>query len=449
MIRLMVAAPRSGSGKTTVTCALLRALQKRGLDPCAFKCGPDYIDPMFHRAVLGVESRNLDLFLSNETCVRALYARGCRGHGAAVVEGVMGYYDGLGGTSDRASAWHVADTLGIPALLVVRAKGASLTLAAEIRGLMGFRGDSHIAGVLLNECPPKLYENLAPVLERETGAAVLGCLPPMEEARIESRHLGLRTAAEIADLDRRLDALADALEQRLDWAQFERLFDGEAPRFEMRSSTECDQKICIAAACDKAFCFTYAETLETLQNFGAELVPFSPLDDAALPDGIGGLYLPGGYPELYAGALSANTSMRESIAAAVRGGMPTVAECGGFLYLGAALCDEAGREHPMAGVLPGKAANAGHLVRFGYQTLCAESDSLLLRAGERIPAHEFHYWDTTGCGDALRVEKDGRGWRCGFASDTLYAAFPHLYFAGRPELAKRFVEAAKRYREKR
>ena len=447
MLQLMIAAPRSGSGKTTVTCALLRALQKRALAPCAFKCGPDYIDPMFHRAVLGVETRNLDLFLSDEACVRELYTQGCQGHGAAVVEGVMGYYDGLGGVSDRASAWHIADALEIPVLLVIRAKGASLTLAAEIKGLVNFRENSHIAGVLLNECPPKLYETLSPVLERESGVPVLGYLSPIEEARIESRHLGLRTAGEIGDLGARLDLLGQELEAHLDWARFERLFMREAPHPSTQKSIDFFCKVRIAIGNDKVFCFTYGEALNTLRRFGAELVPFSPLEDTKLPDDIGGLYLPGGYPELYARALFDNQPMRESIKKAVQNGLPTVAECGGFLYLGEILCDELGREHPMAGVLPGKAANTGHLARFGYQTLCAESDSLLFRRGERIPAHEFHYWDSTDCGGDLIAEKGMRRWRCGFVSDTLYAAFPHLYVAGRPELAERFVEAARRYQE--
>ena len=447
MIGLMIAAPRSGSGKTTVTCALLRALQKRGLSPCAFKCGPDYIDPMFHRAVLGVESHNLDLFLSDAACVQNLYARGSRGHDAVVVEGVMGYYDGLGGNSDRASSWHVADTLDIPMLLVVRPKGASLTLAAEIKGLLGFRENSHIAGILLNECPQRLCGTLAPMLERETGVPVLGCLPPVEAARIESRHLGLRTAGELDDLHKRLDLLAEALEAHLNWARFETLFRREKSAFAEKTATHHGEKIRVAIAIDKVFSFTYDESLETLRASGAELVPFSPLSDAELPDKIGGLYLPGGYPELYAKALFDNRSMRESIKIAVQSGLPTVAECGGFLYLGASLCDERGQEYPMAGVLPGKAADAGRLVRFGYETLCAEADSLLFRAGERVPVHEFHHWDSEDCGDALRVEKGGRSWRCCFASDTLYAGFPHLYFAGHPELAQRFVEAARRYQE--
>ncbi len=449
MIRLLIAAPASGSGKTAVACALLRALKNQGLDPCAFKCGPDYIDPMFHRAALGVESHNLDLFLSGEAHVKTHFARACRGHGAAVVEGAMGFYDGLGGTTDRASAWHVADTLGLPVLLVLPARGASLTLAAAVRGLRDFRADSHIAGVALNECPQALCSALAPALERETGVPVLGCLPRLDAARIESRHLGLLTAAEIAGLDARLAALADALEANVDMERLTGIFDGAASDA-AEDAAPCAKRCRIAVARDAAFCFTYAETLETLERLGAELAFFSPLRDAALPERIGGLYLPGGYPELYARRLAENESMRRAVAESVRGGLPTVAECGGFLYLGAELCDGSGTAYPMAGVLPGCAADAGKLVRFGYAALTAETDSLLLRAGETIPVHEFHHWDSTENGEAFLLTKPlgGGTWRGGYASDTLCAAFPHFYFAGNPALAERFVAAAARYGEK-
>ena len=443
MIRLLLAAPRSGGGKTVVVCALLRSMKRRGLDPCAFKCGPDYLDPTFHRAALGVESRNLDLFLSDENRVRNLYARGCQGHGAAVLEGVMGYYDGLGGTSDRASAWHVARTLDVPTLLVLPARGASLSLAAEIRGFRAFREDSGIVGVLLNECSAALYQTLAPALEREGGVPVLGYLPTLDAARFDSRHLGLRAAGEIEDLSARLDALADALV--VDWERLTALCDAPAPKAERVARRSGG--VPIAVARDEAFSFIYQETLETLQEQGADIVPFSPLRDAALPEGVCGLYLPGGYPELHARALSDSASMRLSVREAVRCGLPTVAECGGFLYLGAALRDPSGVEYPMAGALPGHAAGAGRLVRFGYETLCAETDSLLFRKGDRVPAHEFHHWDSSDVGDGLRAEKNGRVWRCGFVGATLYAAFPHLYFAGNPELAARFVTAARIYGE--
>ena len=442
--QIMVAAPASGSGKTTAACALLTALRRRGLAPCAFKCGPDYIDPMFHRAALGVDSCNLDLFLTRPARLRQLYARHLAGHGAAVVEAAMGYYDGAALT-DAASAWQVADTLGLPVLLVVRPGGASLTLAAQIRGLRAFRPDSHLAAILLNECSPGYAARLAPLLERETGLPVIGCLPRLEEARLPSRHLGLYTAAEIDNLSGRLNALADALEAN---ASLDRLLDlCRRPAPEAAAEALPPVRAKIAVARDAAFCFCYPESLDALRAAGAECVFFSPLKDNALP-AADGLYLPGGYPELYAGALSQNRPMRRAVAAAVQSGMPTVAECGGFLYLGQALADGEGKRWPMVGVLPGEGFAARGLVRFGYASLTAEEDSLLFRKGEAVPAHEFHHWDSTCPGAALAAQKpDGRAWRCGFVSARLYAAFPHLYWAGRPELAARFADAAAAYRK--
>lgn len=446
MIQFLLAAPRSGSGKTTMTCALLMALKRRGCAPCAFKSGPDYIDPMFHRAVLGVESRSLDLFFSAPETVRTLYARGAAGHGAAVCEGAMGFYDGLGGVSDRASAWHLADTLGLPVLLVVEPKGQSLTLAAELKGLVNFRTSSHIAGILLNNCTARMHALLAPMLERETGLPVLGFLPKLPEAVIGSRHLGLYTAAEVENLQQKLALLADAAEEHIDWPRLLALCEKEPPALPVQPETP-PARVRIAVAQDEAFCFTYAETLEAFRDAGAEVVFFSPLRDTALPENIGGLYLPGGYPELHARELSGNTSLLREIKQKIESGLPTAAECGGFLYLGQSLTDAEGQSWPMAGVLPGEAKDAGRLVRFGYAALSADSDSLLFRAGESFPIHEFHHWDSTANGTALAAKKPvgGAAWRCGFVNEHFYAGFPHLYWAGTP-LPQRFAAAAENYR---
>ena len=446
MIQFLLAAPRSGSGKTTMTCALLMALKRRGCAPCAFKSGPDYIDPMFHRAVLGVESRSLDLFFSAPETVRALYARGAAGHGAAVCEGAMGFYDGLGGVSDRASAWHLADTLGLPVLLVVEPKGQSLTLAAELKGLNSFRTPSHIAGILLNNCTARMHALLAPMLEKETGLPVLGFLPKLPEAVIGSRHLGLYTAAEVEKLQQKLALLADAAEEHIDWPRLLALCEKEPPALPVQPETP-PARVRIAVAQDEAFCFTYAETLEAFRDAGAEVVFFSPLRDTALPENIGGLYLPGGYPELHAKELSENTSLLREIKQKIESGLPTAAECGGFLYLGQSLTDAEGQSWPMAGVLPGEAKDAGRLVRFGYAALSADSDSMLFRAGESFPIHEFHHWDSTANGVALAAKKPvgGAEWRCGFVIEHFYAGFPHLYWAGTP-LPQRFDAASENYR---
>lgn len=446
MIELLVAAPASGSGKTAVTCGLLAALAKRGLSPCAFKCGPDYIDPMFHRSVLGVESHNLDLFLCGEERLRILYERHASGHGAAVCEGVMGFYDGVGGSTTQASPWHLASVLDLPVLLVVRPKGASLTLAAQIKGLCSFRENSRIRGIFLNDCSPMLFRSLAPMLERETGLPVLGYLPHIKEATIESRHLGLYTAGEIHGLRQRVDVLAQKLEETTDLDWLLELFGGRE-RKNAPKSPQAAVKARIAVARDKAFCFLYEETLEALRDAGAELVEFSPLADSALPEKIGGLYLPGGYPELYAAQLSQNEAMRAAIKQAVLGGRPTVAECGGFLYLGQSLEDGTGTPFPMVGALPGNGIKGEKLVRFGYAHMTAKEDSLLFSKGESVPIHEFHYWDSTQNGEDFHVEKpvSSRCWQGGFGTKSLYAGFPHLYFWGEPRLSERFVEAAAQY----
>ena len=352
----------------------------------------------------------------------------------------MGFYDGQGLTT-RASAWELADTLGLPVLLVVQPGGASVTLAAQIQGLMNFRKNSHVSGILLNDCSEKLYKMLKALLERETGLPVLGYLPHLPQAAVESRHLGLKTADEIADLQEKIALLADALV--LDWQRLAVLTEKPAP--EALPGAAAPTSVRIAVAKDEAFCFTYAETLDALRDAGAELVLFSPVQDAVLPENIGGLYLPGGYPELYAKTLSENKTMLASIRQAVQAGLPTAAECGGFLYLGRSLEDADGKAWPMADVLPGDGIRVGSLVRFGYAEMTAKADSMLFCAGETLPIHEFHHWDSTANGTAFTARKNEKmQWECGFANENFYAGFPHLYWAGTP-LPGRFVRAAERY----
>lgn len=439
MKQLMIAAPSSGSGKTTLACGLLAALRERGIRTAALKCGPDYIDPMFHSQVLGAPSRNLDPFLQGEEGIRRTLSR-THPDSFALLESAMGFYDGLNGT-DQCSGWAVARQLQTPVVLVIHPEGVGLTLAAQIRGLLDFRTPSRIAGLLLNRCKPSLGDYLAPLLERETGLPVLGCLPPMEQAEIGSRHLGLLTPGEVADFSGRCGALAARLEE---CADLSRLM-GLAEDLPSPPPPAAGEKRCtIAVAWDEAFCFYYQDSLDALREAGAELAFFSPLRDRSLPSGIGGLYLGGGYPELHARALSGNRSLREEIRQAVQAGLPTLAECGGFLYLQRTLKDPEGNPWPMAGVLSGEGFPTGRLQRFGYQHLTARQDSLLFRQGERIPAHEFHYWDCTENGGDLTACKGGREWACGVVSPTLYAGFPHLHLDGRIPLAERFVSAAER-----
>lgn len=453
MIRLLLTAPASNTGKTSVTCGLLALLARKGYNPCCFKCGPDYIDPMFHRSVLNVESHNLDLFLAGEQNLKEMFERYSAGHEAVVCEGVMGYYDGLG-MSSVASSWQVSETLDIPSILVVRPKGSSVSLAAVINGMKNFRPNK-IGAVILNDCNKMLYLSMKDMLEEETGLPVLGYLPHMEEAVFESRHLGLYTAAEITDLRARIEVIADAMEESIDFDCLLKVcgIPNEEParkaEGQAASVAEKGQGPVVAVAKDDAFCFIYRESLDAMVDAGARLVYFSPLEDSEVPKEADAMYLPGGYPELYAEALSRNNSMLQSVKAAIAGGLPTLAECGGFLYLGTELEDGNGKMWPMAAALPGIATKKERLVRFGYAYLETQKDSMLFRAGEEVPIHEFHYWDTTANGEDLHAKKPygKRNWECGFTSETLYAGFPHIYLAGEQGLAARFVEAAKKYRQ--
>ena len=441
--RLLLAGTGSGCGKTTVTTALLRALQRRGVPLAAFKCGPDYIDPMFHTEALGVPSRNLDLFFVDETEVRGQLARHVPTDGVGIVEGVMGFYDGVSGTTDTASAAHLARATDTPAVLIVRPRGQSLSLAAEIRGFRDFAPNT-LVGVILNGVSAGMYPYYRAIAEK-AGLRVYGFLPPVPEAEIPDRHLGLVTAAEIGGLQGKLDRLAGAAEQGLD-------LDGllALARIAPPLADECapltsvvDKPVRIAVARDKAFCFYYADNFDVLRALGTELVPFSPLTDAAIPKDIDGLYLGGGYPEVHKEQLAANRSMRESIRNAVRGGLPTIAECGGFLYLHRTLD---GAE--MAGVLDADATLTKKLQPFGYVTLTARRDNLLCRAREQIRAHAFHYAVSTDEGaDFDAVKPNGRAWTCVYATETLYAGFPHLYFRANPVFAENFVRACARRRD--
>ena len=448
--RLLLCAPASGGGKTTLTCAVLQALVDRGANPVAFKCGPDYIDPMFHSRIIGAKSRNLDLFLMGEGAVRRSLADNSRGAGLALIEGVMGYYDGMG-LSDQASAWALARATATPAVLVLDARGTALTAAAVVRGMRDFRPDSDIRGVIFNRVFPMLYPRLKQAVEEETGVTVYGYLPAMPDCALESRHLGLVTADEVRGWKGKLTALAAQAEKTVDLNGLLALArsapDLPAPAEDLPEPVAGRPRIAVAR--DRAFCFYYADGLALLERLGAELAEFSPMTDERLPEGTSGLYLGGGYPELFARELAENEPMRAAVRAAVAGGMPTVAECGGFLYLGGLLSDGEGRPWPMAGALPGAAENTGKLGRFGYVTLTAKTAGLLGPAGMQIPAHEFHYWDSTAPGSAFRAEKpqSGRSWDCGWHTPTLYAGFPHFHFCAAPGAARNFVAAARRHAE--
>ena len=440
--RLVIGGTGSGCGKTTVTCAILQSFVDRGMDTAAFKCGPDYIDPMFHSRIIGARSRNLDAFLCGRETVPRLLAKNAGE--ISVIEGVMGYYDGLGGTSSENSTADLARLTQSPTVLVVSARGMSLSLAALLRGYQAFE-ENTIRGVILNGISPAMTDYYADIVERNTGLTVYGELPRDGSCAVESRHLGLVTAGEITDLKQKMQVLADHaragidLDGLLQLAHTAPALDDTQPDY-----PHCGDGLRIAMARDEAFCFDYADSLDVLTQMGAQLVPFSPLHDAHLPDNIHGLLLCGGYPELYAQQLGANHTLLEELRAAVQCGLPTVAECGGFLLLHDTLDSV-----PMAGICGGAAHMTKKLQQFGYVTLTAKHDTLLCAAGECLHAHEFHYAQSERQGDSFRAQKPlrARGWDCVEATETLHAGYPHFHFAGSVRAAQKFLSACRTYHE--
>ena len=434
MDRIMISGVSSGCGKTTVVCAVLQALVNRGLKTGAFKCGPDYIDPMFHSRIIGAKSANLDLHFFSENTLRFLLAKNAAGCDVSVIEGAMGFYDGAGLTTWKTSAYELALVTKTPVVLVVNARGAALSVLAVIEGFLRFRPESGIRGVILNQCTAMTYASLSAAIEERFGIRCFGFLPRLDECVLESRHLGLVTAGEIRDLREKMQTLAAQAEKTLGIDALLALAHEAEPLDYTPAVLPKKEKIRLAVARDNAFCFYYEDSLDAVREMGGELVPFSPITDGALPENIDGLYLGGGYPELYAKELGENASMRASVRAALERGVPCIAE---FMYLTEAIGDE-----PMAGFLPGTCFDTGKLTRFGYVTLRAKKDNLLCRAGGEIAAHEFHHWDCTCPGDAFAAEKPtGRRWECAAASDTLYAGYPHFHFYSNLEFLYSFYDA--------
>ena len=445
--RVIFAGTSSGSGKTAAVCAVLSLLKRRGIKARSCKCGPDYIDPMFHRSVLGIPSSNLDPFFCDTDLLRYL-SQNCGEDTVTVIEGVMGYYDGTGEDGTDNSTYTVASKTETPVILIVNAKGAAVSLLAAVEGFLNYRSDSNIAGVLFSRMSPMNYKNVSGLMKKRFGDRIVpvGYIPELpEECLIPSRHLGLITADEIDDLSQRLGKAADLCEGTIDIdAVLKIAGQADDPDFKTPEIPKLPG-IKLAVAKDDAFCFSYDDTEALLRKMGAQLEYFSPLADQPVPEGADGLLLPGGYPELHAEELERNGISKQSVRAAIESGMPTIAECGGFQYLGEKL---AGRR--MCGVLPHESFDTGKLVRFGYATITANESGLLGEKGTRIRIHEFHYWDSTENGSAFHAEKpSGRSWECGVMTDTLYAGYPHLYLMSCIPAAEAFYRKCIEYKKTR
>jgi len=448
--RLMFAATKSGSGKTMITCAFLQILKDMGMDVVSYKCGPDYIDPMFHEKVIGVPSKNLDTFFTGEEDTKALFLKGQTEEQTAVLEGVMGLFDGLGGVREEGSSYHLAKVTRTPIILVVDAKGMGYSLLPLISGFLSYDTEHLIKGILLNRMSQSYYETMKSLIEEKLQIPVVGYVSERSAFTLESRHLGLKLPEEVQDLKEKIKTAADVLKTTLDIEEIRKIAAGtEELKAEQRCHWDLKQedKPVIAVAKDEAFCFYYEDNLRLLEECGAELAYFSPLHDQKLPEGCHGILLGGGYPELYAKVLSANISMRGSIRNAIQNGMPSVAECGGFMYLHEKLTDKNEKTYPMAGVISGNCRYMGKLVRFGYIEI-EETLSGFLPEHEKIKGHEFHYFDSTDNGTSCTAIKPvtGKQYACIMAGENYWWGFPHLYYPSNPAFAMHFVSQARAYR---
>lgn len=447
--RILISSPSSSSGKTTITCALLKILKdKRKIS--AFKIGPDYIDPLFHSKILNIQTGNLDLFFNTKAEMQKIFEFETEKSDFALIEGAMGFYDGLGGVSEKASAFDCANALDCPVIFVVNTKGKSLSLCAEINGFLNFRENTKIVGVILNQCSKSLFETLKSKIESKCKIEVLGYLESNPDFAIESRHLGLITPDAVLNLNEKIQKIADSVSKSVNIEKIIQIADSVSSPKKIKIETQKKEKIVrIAVARDDAFCFYYKENLELLESFGAELCFFSPLKNEIVPANCSALYIGGGYPELFWNELLQNRVTSISIRKFARKGTPIFAECGGFLYL------------QMLGLLNGAFENKKKLVRFGYIELESQLDNFLFKKGEKIKGHEFHYFDTTNNGtDFIATKYSGKSWNCIQVTNAIeetekkscqkteifekniIAGFPHFYFPSNPKVAERFVESA-------
>ena len=443
--RLMIAGIGSGTGKTTLTCALLRNFYKQHKKVVAFKCGPDYIDPMFHKEVLHTPSYNLDLFMMGKENCTYLLEKHTRDAELSLIEGVMGFYDGIGDTTEG-SSYELAAATDTPVVLIISCKGMGLSIIPLLEGYLNFRKHT-IKGVILNGISEMSYDYYKTMIENHTPLKVYGFMPYIESCSLESRHLGLITAKEVEDLEFKIDKLGLETEKTIDFDGLVELAQTSSPLevsqpTELKSIEVPKEKIKIGIAKDKAFSFYYEDNLELLEALGAELIPFSPLIDESLPEGIQGLLLGGGYPEVYAKELAANSKMKNAIKNALHEGMPCIAECGGFMYLQQSLKLQDGKTYEMVGYLEGEAFMTKRLTRFGYMKLTSETDNILTVKGKSLSAHEFHYSDSTCNGIDFTGSKPNKNkeWSCVVATDHLFAGYPHIHFYNDIKMAKNFIE---------
>ena len=456
--RIMIAAPKSGSGKTTITCALLKAFKDAGHKMISYKCGPDYIDPMFHQKIIDIPSKNLDTFFTNEETTKQLFLKDRGEDELVILEGVMGLFDGLGGIREEGSSYHLAKVTKTPIILVVDAKGMGRSVISLIAGFLAYDKEKLMKGIILNRMSKPYYEIIKPLIEKELCIEVLGYFPDCKDFYVGSRHLGLLLPNEIENIKEHLQTVSEQLKKTV---SLERVFQiaesaeklEQINKISVSNTTKSIERAwndkenpVIGVAKDEAFCFYYEDNLHLLEEYGARIEYFSPLHDTKLPEQCCGLLLGGGYPELYADKLSQNTEMLSLIRRAAEDRMPIVAECGGFMYLHSAILDKEVHLYAMSGVLSGKCYNTDKLVRFGYIEL-EDKTGTYLPQGEKIRGHEFHYYDSEDNGaDCLAIKPvTGKSYPCVKITENSFLGFPHLYYPSNPVFSENFVKKVREY----
>jgi cobyrinic acid a,c-diamide synthase len=447
---IAIAGERSGVGKTTVTLALLAALRRRQQTVQSFKVGPDYIDPMFHQYVTGRACRNLDPILTSNAYVRACFDRHSQTADCALIEGVMGLFDGASGTTDAGSTAQVAKLLAIPVVLILNCSSTSRSIAAIAHGYRTFDPQVNVAGVILNQVGSDRHLELLTAALSSLHLPILGVLRRRDDLSIPDRHLGLIPAGELTNLNTTLDRLADVGETCFDWERLLPLLTSKPlARGVAEISTPPTPKVRLAIAKDAAFNFYYADNLDILRDLGAELVEWSPLIDSQLPPAVQGLYFGGGFPEVFAETLAANQSARRSVKAAIIAGMPTYAECGGLMYLCDQIIDFKDRSYPMVGIFSTTAV-MGKKLTLGYRQLTALQDNLLLKTGDRVWGHEFHRSTLTDLPTQPLYDLQGYESKSIFLAEgwsryQVQAAYTHLHFGARTDLPDRFLNRCRKF----
>jgi cobyrinic acid a,c-diamide synthase len=452
---LVIAGTQSGVGKTTITLGLIAALARRGLSVQPFKVGPDFIDPGHHSRAAGRVCRNLDGWMLSRETNEALFRRQARQADVAVVEGVMGLFDGYDGASEAGSTAQMAKWLGLPVLLVVDARAMARSAAALVHGFAGFDPDLSLAGVIFNRIGSAGHlEYLEQALASLQDVRCFGGLPRDPELAIPERHLGLATAEDHPLEEVYLHYLAEWLEAHLD---LDGLLQALSPLAlpEEPAPEAGPPAVRLGVARDRAFCFYYPENLELLAQRGAELVPFSPLEDRELPAHLDGIYLGGGYPELYAEQLAGNVGLKQALQKSAAGGLPIYAECGGLMYLARDIRDLEGRTFRMAGVFPFSVQMLPRLKALGYREVTLTAAGLPGPPGTRARGHEFHYSEIVGQPDGvpclyrLTPRQGGEAVNEGYRANNVLASYVHLHFGSNPEVARHLVASCREYKEKR